>query len=58
MIVLDKERCFIDYVHPAVARRLIKDKLAMIYSKDPFVIQMVSKIDIHQLRAIYNIKGK
>ncbi len=43
VIVLDMERRFLDYVHPAFARRLIKDQAALVYSRDPFVIQVKSK---------------
>ena len=43
VIVLDMERRFLDYVHPAFARRLIKDQAALVYSRDPFVIQVKNK---------------
>ncbi len=43
VIVLDPEKRFVDYVHPAFARKLIKDQLASVYSREPFVIQLKSK---------------
>jgi hypothetical protein len=41
VLVLDINKRFLNYVHPAVARRLIKDKVAIVYARQPFVIQIV-----------------
>ncbi len=43
VIVLDSDRQFVDYVHPAFARKLIKEQAASVYSRDPFVIQVKNK---------------
>lgn len=40
VLVLDAERRFLGYAHPAMARRLLKDGKAIVYSREPFVIQM------------------
>jgi hypothetical protein len=41
--VLDANRQFVDYVHPGFARKLLKDGLALVYSKDPFIIQVKNR---------------
>lgn len=41
VIVLDATRQFVRNVHPAIARRLIKDGAARVYSRDPFMIQII-----------------
>jgi len=40
ILVLDQERRFLEYPHPAVARRLLKEGRATVYSKRPFAIQL------------------
>lgn len=45
VIVLDSERRFLEYTHPATARRLLKDGNAVIYSKAPFAIQLTKPIE-------------
>lgn len=40
IIVLDDNKRFLEYVHPAIARKLLKDGKATIFSKEPFVIQI------------------
>jgi hypothetical protein len=40
IMVLDADNQFIDYVHPALARKLLNEKKALVYSKEPFVIQL------------------
>ena len=40
ILVLDSEKRFLDYAHPAIARKLLKDGKALLYSKDPFAIQL------------------
>lgn len=40
VIVLDSERRFLEYTHPAIARKLLKDGQAIVYSKSPFAIQL------------------
>lgn len=46
VIVLDAERQFVDYVHPAFARKLLKEQAASVYSKDPFVIQVKDRASL------------
>ena len=41
--VLDAKNCFLDYIHPAFARKLLKERLASIYSKEPFIIKVADK---------------
>lgn len=49
VLVLDANRCFLSYTHPAIARKLLRDGRAIIYSRDPFTIQMSNIIDaIHK----------
>lgn len=43
VIVLDAERQFVDYVHPAFARKLLREQAASVYSKEPFVIQVKNR---------------
>lgn len=42
VLVLDAERRFVAYIHPAAARRLLKEGKATVYSKVPFAIQIQS----------------
>lgn len=46
VIVLDAERQFVDYVHPAFARKLLKEQAASVYSKEPFVIQVKDRASL------------
>lgn len=48
VIVLDSERRFLEYTHPATARRLLKDGNAVIYSRTPFAIQLTRPIESPQ----------
>lgn len=43
VVALDMNKQFLSYVHPAFARKLIKEQLASVYSRDPFVIQVKNK---------------
>jgi len=40
VLVLDAERRFLEYTHPALARKLLKEGKASVYSKEPFAIQI------------------
>jgi hypothetical protein len=40
VLVLDAEQRFLSYTHPAIARRLLKEGRATVYSREPFVIQI------------------
>lgn len=40
--VLNGQRQFVCYVHPAFARKLLKDHAAVVYSRSPFIIQVMS----------------
>lgn len=48
--VLDANKQFIEYVHPALARKLIKDNYAKVFSTDPFTVQLLLEVSI-KLRA-------
>lgn len=50
VLVLTSEKCFLDYAHPAMARRLLKEGKAVIYSKDPFAIKL-NKLVEYPLRS-------
>lgn len=39
--VIDKDRQFLRYVHAAIARKLLVEGAAVVYSRDPFIIQIV-----------------
>ena len=39
-MVLDHERSAIQTTNAAIARRLLKDGHAFVYSRDPFIIQL------------------
>ena len=41
--VLDRLSRFLDSVHPAVARRLLKDGRATVWSREPFLIKLVGE---------------
>lgn len=43
VIVLDLDRQFVDYIHPAFARKLIKEQAAVVFSREPFVIQVKNR---------------
>lgn len=45
VLVLDADRRFLEYTHPAVARKLIKDGQAVVYSRDPFAIQIKKSVE-------------
>jgi hypothetical protein len=45
VIVLDAERRFLEYTHPAMARRLLKEGRAVVYSKNPFAIQIQRSVE-------------
>jgi len=40
VLVLDNEKRFLEYIHPAAARKLLKDGVAFICIKDPFTVQI------------------
>ena len=54
VVVLNNKKQFVNYVHPAVARRMVTDGLAVVYAKDPFTIQLVD--DEHQNKEIKWLK--
>jgi hypothetical protein len=39
IMVLCINRQFLDYIHPALARKFLKDKSTSVFSRDPFIIQ-------------------
>jgi hypothetical protein len=39
IMVLDINCQFLDYIHPALARKVLKTELASVFSRDPFIIQ-------------------
>lgn len=41
VIVLDASNKFLEYTHPARARQLLKEKSAVVYSRQPFAIQLL-----------------
>lgn len=45
VLVLDADRRFLEYTHPAVARRLLKEGEAIVYSRDPFAIQLNRSVE-------------
>lgn len=45
VIVLDASRQFLEYAHPAIARKLLKDGKASVYSREPFAIQMHKSVE-------------
>ena len=42
VIVLDSDRQFLGYTHPAIARRLIRQGKASVYANVPFAISLDS----------------
>lgn len=40
VIVLDSEQRFLEYCHQAVARKMLKEGHAVVYSRDPFCYQI------------------
>lgn len=45
VLVLDAERRFLDYTHPATARKLLKEGKAVVYSRAPFAIQLNKAVE-------------
>lgn len=45
VLVLDSERRFLDYTHPATARKLLKEGKAVVYSRNPFAIQLNKAVE-------------
>ena len=45
IVVLDANQCFLEYTHPAIARKLLKQGSAVVYSRDPFAIQLSRSVD-------------
>ena len=43
VLVLDRQHRFLSYTHPGMARKLLKDGKAIIYSKAPFAIILLDK---------------
>jgi hypothetical protein len=41
VLLLDAEKKFIKYIHPAEARRLLKEGTVKIFIKEPFVLQQL-----------------
>jgi hypothetical protein len=42
--VLDSEQRFLEYTHPAVARKLLKEGGAVVWSRDPFAIKLTKAV--------------
>jgi hypothetical protein len=42
--VLDNDSRFLDYTHPAVARKLLKDGVAVVWSRSPFTIKLTRTV--------------
>lgn len=55
--VLDHENRFLEYTHPAVARRLLRDGSATVWTRDPFAIKLnkVVKQPNYQMRDDMNV---
>lgn len=43
ILVLDANKRFLEYVHPAIARRLLRLGIATISSKEPFILKLNDK---------------
>lgn len=43
VLVVDAQKRFIEYIHPAIARKLLKHGYATTVKKDPFSIMLVDK---------------
>jgi len=56
IMVLDVNRQFLDYIHPALARKVLKTKLVSVFSKEPFIIQFSkSKHEYWPFKALISI---
>jgi hypothetical protein len=49
VLVLDKDKRFLSYCHPARARQLLRDGNAKVYSRVPFAIQLVRSINLEKV---------
>lgn len=45
VIVLDADKRFLEYTHPAAARKLLKEEKAIVYSREPFAIQLSRAVE-------------
>lgn len=47
VVVLDQERRFLRYIHPAVARRLLTEGQAVVHTREPFTIQLIEAKELN-----------
>lgn len=40
VLVLDSKKQFLEYTHPAIARKLVKNGYAFVFTEDPFTIKL------------------
>lgn len=50
VIVLDSENKFLEYTNPGMARKLLKEKKAKIFSRNPFSIKLIRNVKTSSIR--------
>jgi hypothetical protein len=59
ILVLDTNRQFVDYAHPAFVRKLLRAKMVSVYSQSPFIIQFSgAKHEYWQIKSVLNKPGE
>ena len=60
VIVVDSEKCFLEYTNPGMARKLLREHKARVFSKAPFAIMLfrtVSATEIRRRRAMPSVRN-
>jgi hypothetical protein len=50
VIVVDSEKCFLEYTNPGMARKLLREHKARVFSKAPFAIMLFRTVSTSEIR--------